>query len=316
MRNWRTETHGGFLVSIVEFFRIDENNPGDWYSNPCRYFFQDEETVQIDIDKIKKITWNQTDVLIVGGGGLIGNEHFHEFMKKVATHPDEQFLNDIINTKLVDISVENKSQLLKWKEVIQRYTIKVLGEIDRTVAPRILWGVGHNTKDQSNSTYPSYTNRFHLVGLRDWDSGYRWVPCASCMHPAFDKQYEIKNEFVWFEHKKRLIENRFLDLTPAPRMLNTGQNLEQIIEFLGSGETVVTNSYHGVYWATLLGRKVVCVPWGSKFNSFKHVPTMATDKDWPDKIKDAVAYPTALEECRSANTEFYADVKALLKKRK
>lgn len=304
-------------MSIVEFYRMDENNPGDWYSNPCGYFFQEEDTVKIDIDKIKKITWNQKDILIVGGGGLISNEHFHEFMKKVATHPDEQFLNDVLSTKLSDISIENKNQLLKWKEVVQRYTIKVLGEIDRTVAPRILWGVGHNIKDMNNDiNYPPYANKFHLVGLRDWDSGFRWVPCASCMHTAFDKEYEIKNEFVWFEHKKRLIDNRYLDLVPAPRMLNTGQNLEQIIEFLGSGETVVTNSYHGVYWATLLGRKVVCIPWSSKFNMFKHPPTMATEKDWPSKIKEAISYPTALEECREANTEFYKDVKNLLKKKR
>ena len=148
--------------------------------------------------------------------------------------------------------------------------------------------------------------------MRDWDSEYRWVPCVSCMHPGFDKDYDIKNQFVWFEHKKRLIDGKFLDALPAPRMLNTGQNMSQILEFLGSAETVVTNSYHGVYWATLLKRKVVCIPWGSKFNMFKHPPTMATEKNWQDKIKDAKSYPFALHECREANLKFFDDVKELL----
>jgi hypothetical protein len=309
--------HGEFLVSIIEFYRIDHNNPGDWYSNPCRYFFENIETTKIDVDSIKKITWSQNDTLIVGGGGLIGNSHFDDQMRKIATHPDEDFLNDILNVKLRDVSIENKQQLLKWKEVIQRYTIKVLGEIDRTVGPRVLWGVGHNTREMAtdNITYPSYVNMFHLVGIRDWDSGYRWVPCASCMHPAFDKEYEIKNEFVWFEHKKRLIDNKLMDLVSAPRMINSGQNLEQILEFLGSGETVVTNSYHGVYWATLLKRKVICIPWGNKFNGFKHPPVMATEKDWPDKIGQGTIYPDALDECREANIMFNDDVQRLLKKK-
>ena len=132
------------------------------------------------------------------------------------------------------------------------------------------------------------------------------------MHPAFSKTYEIKNEFVWFEHKKKLIDGRSLDLKPAPRMLNTGQNMEQIIEFLGSGETVVTNSYHGVYWATLLGRKVVCIPWGAKFNMFKHPPTMATPENWPDMISKAQNYTNALNECRSSNLSFFSDVTNLM----
>jgi hypothetical protein len=299
-------------MNIIEFHRIDQNNPGDLYSNPCRYFFPDVKTTKVDIDNVRKTTWNQLDTLIVGGGGLIGNENFEKLMDRITNHPDEQLLVDVIETKLKNISVENKELIQKWKEFVQRYTLNTISQLDKTIGPRILWGAGHNSRDKVEDSYfinyPSYLNRFHLVGVRDWVEDYRWVPCASCMHPAFDKEYEIKNEFVWFEHKKKLIDGRSLDLLPAPRMLNTGQNMDQIIEFLGSGETVVTNSYHGVYWATLLGRKVVCVPWGTKFNMFKHPPTMATDKDWIDKIEEAESYPNALKECRNANKEFYEDV--------
>ena len=97
-------------------------------------------------------------------------------------------------------------------------------------------------------------------------------------------------------------------------MINTGQNLYLIIEILGSSDTVITNSYHGVYWATLLGRKVVCIPWGSKFNMFKHPPTMATERNWVEKIEKAKSYPEALEDCRKANIAFYNDVKNLIEK--
>jgi len=298
-------------VNIVEFHRMDANNPGDWYSNPSRYFFPNK-AIQIDIDNVRKTTWNQQDTIIVGGGGLIGNENFEPLMERLSRHPDEQLLKDILETKLKTVSGENKEIITDWKDKVRVITLKTINSLDKSIGPRILWGAGYNSREKDKDPYyidyPDYLNQFHLIGIRDWDTDYRWVPCASCMHPAFDEEYEIKNEVVWFEHKKRLIDGKFLDALPAPRMLNTGQNLEQVIEFLGSAETVVTNSYHGVYWATLLNRKVVCVPWGSKFNMFKHPPVMANERNWVDMIERAVNYPKALKECRTANEEFYQDV--------
>lgn len=303
-------------MNITEIHRIDENNPGDLFSNPCRYFMPDRETTKIDVDNIRKTNWNQKDAIIVGGGGLLGNPNFEDLMKRISRNPDEQFLIDILELKLKNISIENKHLFHIWKQEVQRLTMNLLATIDNTIGPRIMWGVGHNSRDIEEdlyrSNYPEYIRQFHLVGVRDWNTDYRWVPCVSCMHPSFDKEYEITNEIVWFEHKKRLIDNRFFEGFSVPRMINTGQNIEQIISFLGSAETVVTNSYHGVYWATLLNRKVVCVPWGSKFNMFRHPPTMATERNWFDKIEKAKSYPKALSECRRANEDFYKDVSALL----
>lgn len=307
-------------MSIVEFHRIDQNNPGDFFSNPSRYFFPNEQTTKIDIDNVKKSIWNQKDTIIVGGGGLIGNDNFERLMARITTHPDEQILTDILETKLKNVSSENKDKMQRYKATVQKYTVAMLSQLDKSIGPRILWGAGHNSRDTNEDSYtvnyPAYLNQFHLVGVRDWDTDYRWVPCASCMHPAFDKEYEIKNEIVWFEHKKKMIDGKWIDTIPAPRMVNVGQNMEQVIEFLGSGETVVTNSYHGVYWATLLNRKVVCIPWGSKFGMFKHPPTMATQSNWQDKVGLAVSYKSALNECRNANQEFYNDVLNLIEEMK
>lgn len=304
---------------LTEIYRKDPNNVGDWYCNPIRYFWPKAEVNSVDIDTVKRATWDMNDVMIIGGGGLIGNDNFEKLMSRVMTHPDELILSDILNIRIRNVGERNKTEIIRWKEQIQKLTVDVISKLDRKIGPRILWGAGFNdknTKDTYDIEWPEYMSRFNLVGIRDFDSEYRWVPCASCMHPAFDKTYQVKNEVVWFEHKKRLIDNRFLDQIPAPRMLNTGQNIEQIIEFLGSAETVITNSYHGVYWATLLGRKVVCIPWGSKFQSFKHSPVMATDRNWSEMISKAPTYPDALLECREANKSFYHDVVSLIDQRR
>lgn len=301
---------------LTEIYRKDPNNVGDYFCNPLRYFWPGAEVNSIDIDAVKKATWGMNDPMIVGGGGLIGNDNFEKLMVRIMTHPDELILLDVLNIKIKQIGDENKPAIIKWKEQIQRLTVDVMSRLDRKIGPRILWGAGFNDKFTENPydiDWPEYMSKFHLVGVRDFDTDYRWVPCASCMHPAFDKKYEVTNEVVWFEHKKRLLDNRVFDKLPAPRMINTGNNMDQTIEFLGSAEVVITNSYHGVYWATLLGKKVVCIPWGSKFYSFKHPPTMANDKIWVDMINKAIDYPDALLECRAANKSFYEDVKTLIK---
>ena len=304
---------------LTEIYRKDPNNPGDWYCNPIRYFWPNAEVNSIDIDTVKKTTWGMKDPMIVGGGGLIRNENFEKLMTRITIHPDELLLLDVLDIKIKQIGDENKAAIIKWKEQIQQLTVDVMSRLDRKIGPRIMWGAGFNDKvttDPYDIEWPDYMNRFDLIGVRDHDTGFRWVPCASCMHPLFDKQYEITNEIVWFEHKKRLLDNKIFDKLPSPRMLNTGQNLQQILEFLGSGETVITNSYHGVYWATLLGRKVVCIPWGSKFHAFKHPPVMATDKNWSDMIAKTTSYPDALAECRIANKDFHQDVVKLIDNKK
>ena len=58
-----------------------------------------------------------------------------------------------------------------------------------------------------NITYPGYIRSFDLLGIRDHHPHIyqaiptaRWVPCASCMHEAFDKEYKVKYDVVFFTH--------------------------------------------------------------------------------------------------------------------
>ena len=106
-----------------------------------------------------------------------------------------------------------------------------------------------------------------------------------------------------------------------------------MLEFLGSSEVVVTSAYHGLYWATLLGRKVVVANmFSSKFAAFPFPPALLDDtdagvdasaiinangaNDVGDALERAIAraraYPHALRECRDANTRFFGRVQELL----
>lgn len=164
------------------------------------------------------------------------------------------------------------------------------------------WGIGANTHDTSEITYPTYFAQYRLLGVRDWGQGYDWVPCPSCMSAVFDRPVEIERDVGVYQHASFPISTEF------PTRDNTS-DFDEAIAFLGSCATVITNSYHGVYWATLLGRKVICLPFSSRFYGFRHPPVLCADlRDWQTHRPEV--YPEALHQCRDANARFYQRVLA------
>lgn len=122
---------------------------------------------------------------------------------------------------------------------------------------------------------------------RDELPGFDVVPCASCMHPAFDVEREPRHKVIRYSAARRIDLND----GQTPHMTNENGTIEEALAFLASGEKVVTSSYHGAYWAGLLGRQVEVVSWGSKFH---YLPNMN------------------LNECREANRRAYEKVRKLL----
>lgn len=136
-------------------------------------------------------------------------------------------------------------------------------------ATRILWGAG-SSRHGATEPWPD-PREFKLIGTREWtperEAAGRWAPCVSCMSPLFDREYPVTQERVAFVNASSNIRARY----PAP--YNTGlptmdnsAPMTKIVEFLGSAETVVTNSYHGALWAYWLGRQVEICGYSSKFH--------------------------------------------------
>lgn len=166
----------------------------------------------------------------------------------------------------------------------------------------ILWGIGHNRHDlKIPINFPSFLNELDMVGLRDWDTPYEWIPCPSCMSPSFDKEYPITKNTAFYSHygiRTKHIDDRSL--------FNNSETFEEVIEHLGSAKYIVTNSYHGAYWGILLRRKVIVYPYSTKFLKFKHKPVLIMDNShWSKYLNEAKIYENALTECREKNNMFY-----------
>lgn len=267
--------------SFTNIYRVDEKNIGDWYSSPLKYF--DLGSSEKDIWQLDHNYNPPSKNVIFGGGGLIGQMR-----------------------PLVPLSY-----VLKQKEH------NLIG-----------WGIGDHSlvcMDEQTQhlpelsiTYPSYILEWDLLGLRDWypdliesHEQMEWVPCVSCMSELFDDEYEVEHDFVMYAHQhmrfEQVVGMRVLD-DPSQKQTNESTSLEDTIKFLASGETVITNSYHGVYWATLLGRKVICFPYSSKFHGLKHKPVFTYPQAWQLAVEKTTQYPYALEECREANISFHKKV--------
>lgn len=183
---------------------------------------------------------------------------------------------------------------------------------------RIAWGIGSSRRGETEP-WPDPAG-FDLVGVREWteqrEAAGRWVPCVSCMSPLFDMQCPIEHEAVLFLNTSPNIKSNYPVAVGGLPTLGNNRSMAEIVEFLASAQVVITNSYHGVIWATLLGRRVICVPYSSKFFNFRHPPAYSHDRglDWRARLDEAPEYFEALDGYRTVNQAFYLRVMEIIGK--
>lgn len=92
-----------------------------------------------------------------------------------------------------------------------------------------------------------------------WRHGRNATPCPSCRHPAFQAPPPPTHGIVYYENPN------IATLDGVPKRDNVTGNFRDAIDHIASGGTVVTSSYHGAYWASLMGRKIVVIGDRRKF---------------------------------------------------
>lgn len=301
------------MPKFVVFHRTDPNNVGDIASQPLQYFLPRDQYQVVDILDVGKEPYSNNVPAIVGGGGLIGNDFIGNNLDRLISSSDQKQLEKLWKQRW---QLANADNTALNKEFTEEYRLLIKKYIDRLPTSknlRYIWGAGHNTEGKKDKggriaiEYPESLVNFDLVGVRDYGTEFEWVPCASCMHPALRQTYSIKNDVIFFEHKKQFLKGTDFGHDPIPRFINSGSNVEQTIELLGSANVILTNSYHGAYWGTLLKKKVIVVgAWSSKFFGLKHAPVFL-DKaiDYKKVLDEVPIHHTALDECINANGSFW-----------
>ncbi len=258
---------------IVNIYRIDPGNVGDFYCAPHLYFKELGHNT-IDIldykNSLKSVTqnWSKSvieNALLIGGGGLLNRRAF-----------------------------KNQMRLFEYLQQKGKKTV--------------IWGAGHNSNNVydfgKKINYNVDLNSFGMTGVRDYNNSYEWVPCVSCMNTIFDKKFTETRELGIIYHRDRIKDRKLLNrLKHFPSTTNT-TDLEKMVSFIGKSAIIITDSYHAMYWAFLLNKKVLVVPNSSKFYDFKYQPVFTTFDSFEDDIKKANIYSGVLEECREINLKF------------
>lgn len=178
--------------------------------------------------------------------------------------------------------------------------------------PVVIWGIGSNyALDYVGPEYPDFLRKATQVAIRDEGSPFRMIPCPTCLHPNF-RQPRVRSErVIVYEHYERAPIG-----LPFPTMKNNDPGgIEKVIAFLSSAEAVVTNTYHGAYWATLLGlRVVISESFSTRFRrTLWKYPALDCAAKLDEKIAAAPVDQNALERCVDLNLSFWKIVRTLFR---
>jgi len=166
-------------------------------------------------------------------------------------------------------------------------------------------------------TKTPWMKSFGLVRIRDkmLTETYTTMLDASCLSEEFDREFQIKRKVGYIESGResvkceRFVSDVFSNL-PLEDILGHGANdeprsLESIVEFIGESEVIVTATYHGLYWANLLGRKVIVCDSdiSTEIMTFPY-PFVTYSGNLESDIAEAEVIPNLLNITRSQNEDF------------
>lgn len=195
----------------------------------------------------------------------------------------------------------------------------ILKHILETNPRTVAWGIGTNTHGGGEGPLDygeCPPERFALAGFRDRGAGC-CVPCVSCLSPLFDQVPKPSRPLSLYGHK-----DSPLGLSEwaggVPERCNDVPTMREAVSWIASGETVITNSYHGAFWGLMAGRAVVVYrPFSTKFYHLPwRVEVAYTEGELLEAVFRAVPAPHALARSRVANMFFCNEVFRFLGKLK
>ncbi len=188
-----------------------------------------------------------------------------------------------------------------------------INKVSKIAKNTIIWSAGFNTHYGTFIKIKIDWSKINLVSVRDYNyKDFRYVPCATCAIKYFDKSFKIKRKYGVIGHQNNL--NDIPDEMRKYDSISNDDTVENIIDFIGSSEIILTNSYHAAYWSILLEKKcIVFSAFSEKFNYYKYMPEFYSGNLDSDILKCKI-YPDALKEARIKNNSFLNDIISLINK--
>lgn len=192
------------------------------------------------------------------------------------------------------------------------FTNRAINRLLDTGATVIAWAPGFNTHDGYANSFHTEINfeRFALIAVRDYENKYRldYLPDVTCMLNGLRNSYTIRRKIGIAMHKDHPIMGLNYE------SIQNTNDIEEILQFIGESEIIISNSYHLIYWALLMGKKTICAnPFSSRFSNYKYKPEYFYSEldNLQDSINNAQQY-SILNECIESNNKFFEQVKIII----
>ena len=178
----------------------------------------------------------------------------------------------------------------------------------------IIWGCGYNMLTKEIDFKPIDLSAMLLVGIRDYyHPYYNFVPCVSCKSKFFDQKFEIKRQVGVIKHFTQPYQlKQFKNF----QVIKNDIWIYDVIKFIGQSQIILSDSYHALYWASLLGKKVgrLNIYNSSRFNDcFYQYPSVFNQQDIL-KCSKMFLTDSDLSYFRLCNDLFFNKVKRLVQK--
>ncbi len=165
----------------------------------------------------------------------------------------------------------------------------------------ISWSCGHNHHNERVINSKIDYSKFFMLTVRDFGmQNQEYLPCVSCMNRELEKEAQAVRKFGIIEHLDYPINAWEID------KISNSFSIYSITKFISESECIITNSYHCLYWASLMKKKVLLYePFSSKFSNFEFKPVLIDrNTDLNKAFDDAVIYEKSLQKCREMNENF------------
>lgn len=263
---------------MIIFVNTGGNNAGDKYCCPNRYYFDNSKFLQIRGFK-GHTEKNNGNIYIIGGGGILNTSYSY-------------------------------NKMYKGLNMFHKYILWGAG-VNKVIPENI----GHKLVPNCKDPQMDNLEKFTLIGRRDYgDFVGEYVPCVSCKLEGLQKKYTIKRKIGVVKHMSQhrigSLESESLSMLLGAK--HGAPSIDHLLEFIGSSEIIVTSAYHGMYWATLMGKRVIIQqPCSNKFLYFKYKPIVYSG-NLEEDIEKTQTYPNSLQECIELNDKFYDKVLNIL----
>lgn len=209
-----------------------------------------------------------------------------------------------------DVIVLGGGGLFNHAEFLNRAINRLLA----SGVPVIGWAPGFNTHVGTRASFRTQIDfeRFALLAVRDYENEHRidYLPDVTCRMPQLRHSHTTRRRFGVARHKDHPLPEFDFDT------ITNEDSVDDILTFIGESEVVISNSYHLIYWATLMGKRCVSPPgFSTRFEGFEHPPTfLLPGEDPEDAAARAVSYDV-VDQCIARNDDFFEKAIKIIEER-